>query len=191
MTHRYSLVVPLVSDTIEFEETLASVLRHRPRQSQVIVVHNGGYLDPHQLDDEVQLTTVEGRPTLAKMLNQAMEIAEGDYLALVRPGVELDENWQLPVEDAFESDQVGSVAPLLVNVNRPTRIVAAGIETDAFKNRNLCATNNRLTASNIGKANPLGPTQWFAIYRRDILGAIGLLDERMDDFYLDLSLIHI
>lgn len=188
MTHRYSLVVPLLNDINEFEDTLASVLRHRPPHSQVIVVHNGGYLDPHQLDDEVELTTVEGRPSLAKVLNQAMDLADGEYLALVRPGVEIDENWQLPVEDAFGSERVASVAPLLINVNRPTRIVAAGVETDGFKNRNLCATNNRLTASNIGKANPLGPTHWFAIYRRDVLNAIGQLDERMDDCYLDVEI---
>lgn len=186
--HRYSLVVPLLGDTIEFEDTLASVLRHRPHRSQVIVVHNGVYLDPHRLDDEIVLATVEGRPTLTKVFNKAMEIADGQYITLVRPGVEIDENWQLPVEDAFEDQQVGSVAPLLVNVNRPTRIVAAGVEIDAFNNRKLSANKSRRTATSVGKANPIGPTNWFAVYRRDLLKAIGPLDQRLDDFYLDVEI---
>lgn len=196
MTHRYSIVVPLLgngtkgvspAEVIEFEDTLASVLRHRPSRSEVIVVHSGSYDDPHGLH-EARLISVDGRPNLVRFFNEAVGQAEGQFVVFIRPGVEIDENWQLPVDDAFESDQLGSVAPLLINVNRPTRIVAAGVETDTFKNRNLCATNNRLTASNIGKANPLGPTQWFAIYRRDLLGAIGQLDERMDDFYLDVEI---
>ena len=187
MTHRFSIVVPLIGDTIEFEDTLASVLRHRPPRSQVIVVHNGMYEDPHRLH-EVELTSIEGRPHLARFFNQSLKVADGQFVAFVRPGVEIDENWQIAVEDAFDNQQVGCVAPVLVNANRPNRIVAAGVQTDAFKNRQLAAAKQRMTQRILGSIRPLGPTQWFAIYRRDLLEAIGRQDHRFDEAYLDVEI---
>ena len=56
---RFSIVIPIDGDDRRqneiqrFEDTLASVLRSRPRESQIIVVHNGRYEDPHGLGSEV------------------------------------------------------------------------------------------------------------------------------------------
>ncbi len=107
---------------------------------------------------------------------------------LIRPGVQIDENWQTAVEDAIDNSQVGCVAPLIVNVNRPTKIIAAGVHSDRFNNRILSATQVRIAPKCLVSITPLGPTCWLAVYRRDLLSAIGPMDERMDPHYMDLDI---
>jgi hypothetical protein len=175
-------------DINQFEDTLASVLRHRPDRAQVIVVHDGNYDDPYQLSEEVELVSIDGRPQLIRLFNRGLQAADGQWVVLIRPGMQIDDNWHIAVEDVVDDFQIGSVAPVIVNVNRPTKIIAAGVHSDRFNNRILTASQARIAPKCLASISPLGPTSWLAVYRRDLLSAIGTLDERMDPHYMDLDI---
>ncbi len=172
--------------------TNSKILLHRccgtARIAQVIVVHDGSYEDPYQLGEEVDWVSIDGRPQLIRLFNRGLQAANGQWIVLIRPGVQIDENWQAAVEDAIDNSHVGCVAPIIVNVNRPTKIIAAGVHSDRFNNRILLATQVRIASKCLASISPLGPTCWLAVYRRDLLSAIGPLDERMDPHYMDLDI---
>ena len=100
---------------------MASVLRSRPRQAQIIVVHDGSYEDPHGLGSEIDWV-VETSSNLASQFDLGVSASRGDLIVLIRPGVELDEGWDSSIEEAFEDPQVGSLTPLIVPSSRPGRI---------------------------------------------------------------------
>ena len=57
---RFSIVVPILGHSKQTDDTLASALRYRPAESEVIIVHDGSYEDQYGLGDEIQQVTVQG-----------------------------------------------------------------------------------------------------------------------------------
>ena len=185
---RLSIIVPFLGDIHQFDDTLASVLRYRPENAQVIVSHDGSYDDPHRLSNEVDFAISPRSPQLIRLFNSGVRIATGDVVAFLRPGIELDESWEVPVLEAFESDAVGSVAPAIVSPLRPSRIIAAGVEKEFGFCRHLVGANSTMSTRRLKKLHPLGPTSWAAFYRKSVLDQIGSCDESLDPVYLDLDL---
>ena len=70
-----------------FDQTLASILRNRSAKSEILVIHDGTYQDPHGLSDEITFASTEKRPDLIAMFNRGVSLATGDLLALIRPGI--------------------------------------------------------------------------------------------------------
>ena len=186
---RLSVLVPFVGRTEEFEDSLASVLRHRPDQCEIVVVHDGTYDDPHQLGHEVTWVEVPGRRRLIRMFNAGVASSAGEFVVLVRPGVELDENWQESVLDTFAAhDQVGSVTPLLLKSDNESKILASGIDTNSRFTRRLVGNRTRNAPRSLGRLRPAGPTTWLAAYRRNLLELVGAVDDELDDVFLDAEL---
>ena len=190
---RFSIVIPIPGDNHtetevqRFEDTLASVLRSRPHQAQVLVVHDGSYEDPHGLGSEVDWI-VESSSRLANQFDLALAASQGDWVVLVRPGVELDEGWEDSVEAAFENPQTGSLTPLIVPSSRPSRVTVAGVTADVSGTRQPLGCGQKVYGRSLQRLNPLGPSSHFGIYRRSILSAIGRLGCLTDDMYLDVEL---
>lgn len=182
----FSLVVPFLSDVEKLEATLASVLRYRPDDSQVIVVHDGRYPDPHQLD-EVDFVVAPTGASLGSQLGCALRIAEGPLVGLIRPGVELDECWDDSIREAFEDDQVASVSPSLVEEARPNKLVVAGVEVGSGNKRRYLGAGMRL-GRKARRLSPLGPSSWAGFYRRSVIDLLGTPDEQLDSHYLDVDL---
>jgi hypothetical protein len=122
------------------------------------------------------------------LFNCGLGQATGELIALIRPGIELDENWNLSVETAFENPQVGSVTPIMVTPSQPTTIVAAGVSKGFGFCRKLTGKQKRRTKRSLRRIRSLGPTSWAAFYRRSALDQLGSVDERIDPQYLDLEL---
>ena len=189
---RFSIVLPVSRGNRQpnpiqrFEDTLASVLRSRPRQAQVIVVHDGSYEDPHGLGSEIDWI-VETSSNLASQFDLGVAASHGDLIVLIRPGVELDEGWESSLEEAFEDPQVGSLTPLIVPSFRPGRMTAAGVSTNAAGTRRLLGTQQPISNRSLQKLKPLGPSSHLAVYRRTVLSAIGRLGCLTDDVYLDVE----
>ena len=190
---RFSIVIPVTRGNRQpnqihrFEDTLASVLRSRPRQAQIIVVHDGSYEDPHGLGSEIDWV-VETSSNLASQFDLGVSASRGDLIVLIRPGVELDEGWDSSFEEAFEDPQVGSLTPLIVPSSRPGRIAAAGVVTNAAGTRRLLGSQQRLSDRSLQSLKPLGPSSHLAVYRRAILTAIGRWGCLTDDVYLDVEI---
>lgn len=185
----FSIVVPLLGNTVSNDNTLASILQNRPDGCQIIVVHGPEYDDPHNLAEEgVELICVRRKPNLIRYLNHALEVSKGEFVGLVRPGVCLSDNWHNSVAEAFAHKSTGSVAPLLVSEKRQTQVVAAGVQKGMGFRRTVLGTGKSIRAFQKKTPQLYGPTTWVGFYRRELLNAIGRIDEQLDPFYLDLEI---
>lgn len=182
----FSIVIPAIGDASLFEHTLASVLRYQPANSQVIVVHSEAYQDSHELAGEgVELVSIENRSNMIPFFNAGVKKATGEFVAFIRPGIELKENWQVPVIEAFEDDQVGSVSPIICADDKAGRPVVAGVGmASGFKRKLLRSESEAMEL--------LSPTSWAGFYRRNWLSAlfdeVESIDSTLDSVYLDIEL---
>ncbi len=184
---RFSIIVPSSKNQAAFEDTLASVLRYRPEDSQVIVVHDGEYQDPYNLSGEVKMLMADGNQ-LVNQLNIGLCYAAGEITVLVRAGIELDENWQDEIDIAFQERNVGSVSPTIVNRSKPNVAVCSGVGFDKSWSRRLIGKGCRLASRRTRSLNVFGPSSWLAAFRTSVLKSIAPLDESLDDAFMDLDL---
>jgi hypothetical protein len=188
---RFSIVVPLDRQTAGFDETLASVLRNRPDNCQIIVPHFGQYDDPYGLDKEVDFCTVH--PTanpggrLANLLNAGLTAARGKLVGFFRPGTLLEEGWEEGLENLFQPADVGSVVPVLVDCESRNKVLAAGVETANIYNRGLCGGGLNVKRLSNSDLQPVSPTSWAGFYRKNLLTSVGGFDETIETNYLDLD----
>lgn len=186
---RFSIIVPYIGDINLFDDTLASVLRYRPDDSQVIVAHDGSYENHHRLTNEVEFAVSSRKAQLIRLFNCGVRLASGAFVAFIRPGVELDESWHFSVQKAFLSDaNIGSVSPMIVSPLKPNKLVAAGVARNFGYCRKLVGMNMSTAPRKTRSLSPLGPTSWAAFYRRSVLEVVGTCDELLDPVYFDLDL---
>lgn len=196
---RFSIVVPLLENPNAFENTLASVLRNRGDSTQIVVAHPEHYSDPYDLGKEVDFVPVAAEtnnrkkssvtaPTLISLFNAAMTQVRGQFVMLLRPGVQLEENWETAVADAFDDPNVGSVTAALVNNQDSSRLITAGVAATSSFNRKLIGNGQKINSRRLSKLNPLGPTSWAGVYRRSLLTALGESDITIESLYFDLEL---
>ncbi len=185
---KFSIIVPFLGHLESFEDTLSSALRYRPDNTQIIVTHDGLFEDRHGLGDEVDFAISGRRAHLIRLFNCGLRRAQGEFIAMLRPGIELDENWHEPVARAFADRRVGCVSPLIVSPSRPSRVVAAGVSKEFGFRRHLCGPNASTAPRSLQSLAPLGPTSWAAFYRSSTLQQIGSCDEMLEPVYLDLDL---
>ncbi len=182
---RFSIIIPLMGDERLFDQTLASILRNRSAMSEILVIHDGTYQDPHGLSDEITFASTEKRPDLIAMFNRGVSLATGDLLALIRPGIELPSDWESTVEDAFKKPNIGSVSPLITTPNEPHKIVTAGVEAGIGFQRKMSGARWRTTPAKLKRVSPLGPTSWAAFYRRSAIEQISPISENLSSVFLD------
>ena len=195
---RLSIIVPFVSPSRLFDDTLASTLRYRPPGTEIVVVHNGSYEDPHELDNEVEFVTAsycDKSNPLADLLDAAVAKIAGEIVVWIRPGVELDEGWEDSVVLAFADPAVASVTPIIVDSKRPSEILSLGVASQRNGNRELHRALKKVSRRVLAKAKPIGPSSWLAAWRTETLEALLPLADGVSDVYLDaeigLSLQHI
>ncbi len=186
---RFSIVIPMLGIEGQFDDTLASVLRNRPENSEVIVVHDGTYEDPYLLRQEVHFVSADSRKHLVRFFNAGVSRSRGEIVTLLRPGIEVPDHWESPVSAAFEDPSVGSASPAIVSTRNPDVIVARGVSRNGAFHRVLSGAGQRLGGQR-RKPSPqtLGPTSWAAFYRKSVLDQIGPVDARLDQIYLDIDI---
>ncbi len=183
----FSIIVPFFRcDVNRFENTLAATLRHLPANGQVIVVHDGSYQNPHQLD-EVDFAQVAQGSNLGTMFSAGLRLSDAEFVGLLRPGVELDENWHLAIRESFASPMVASVCPAIVDESKTSRLVTAGIQTNARLARQFVGKGVRL-GRKADRLAPVGPSSWAAFYRRSSLDQLGTHDSELNSVYLDVDI---
>lgn len=183
---RFSILIPTLNDVSMFESTLASVLRNRPPASEIIVVHTGEYDDPYGLGNEVRDIAVE-RSNLIVAFNAGVSESNGRFVTFLRPGIELEEGWHIPVEEAFEDPIVGMVSPVITGTRRERQMLAAGVDFKYGFRRTLVGHNRSVRAAE-RMTCPLGPTSWAGCYRTSALQHLGPVDEDLQQHYLDMEL---
>jgi hypothetical protein len=188
---RFSIIVPGLGNTKSFEETLASVLRYRPDNCQVVVVHRERYDDPYGLGREVDFVDAPSSghsDGLVGMFNAGVKASRGSLVGFLRPGIQLTERWETPIEQAFGDSNVASVTPAIISVDEPNCLVTAGVQVGDGFSRQLAGVNFRIKSKSCANLKPLGPTSWAAFYRKSYLVSLDECDETLRASYFDLDL---
>jgi len=174
-----SIVVPRIGTNDHFEATLASVLRYRMPHHQVVVVQSDLQADTYGLEDEVDFVEVEGRPGLARYLNEVVPGLNGRVVNVILPGVEVTHHWFAQGIRRLQNEAVGSVSCVLVSADYRDEVISCGLLT----NRGMVPRH-----ASEDSQRPLGPCRWAGFYRKDVLVAIGSLDETLGDEFIALDL---
>lgn len=187
------MILPILGDSGLFEDTIASVLRHRPAGTQIIVPHDGKYEDPYDLtSDKVEFVSIDQRAKLIQLFNAGVERATGDVVGFLRPGIELSEGWHQSILETFSDPNVGSVAPVIVKRGRTRTAVATGVGCGIGFRRKLEGNGKTVRSIKPERLDLYSPTSWAGFYRGDLLAMLieetGPLDENLDQHYLDLEL---
>ena len=187
---RVSIIVPLPTSSPVFEDTLASVLRYRPAGAEVIVVSNGPYDDPHDLSSEVRFVAAEcqSRHWRLDLLRRGSAESKGRIIVWIRPGVELDEGWHESMQAAFEQQDIASVSPIVVSRMKPLKILAAGAEVDKSGTRKYCGQGRNNVPATLSRLRPVGPTNWLAAWRSDVLQKVLPLASKTEDVFVDIEI---
>jgi hypothetical protein len=184
---RLTILIPLIEASSPFETTLASVLQNRPWCCEVVVISPTPYEDPYGLSDEVLFVTAAGANSTAALLNAGLVHVRAPVLHVLGSGCEIDEDWVETSLEHFACDQVAAVCPLVVDIQQPESILAAGVGMSSTGDRLLCGEGKKELDSSTA-AQMAGPTLAAGFYRRDFLDLIGGWDASFGDALADLEL---
>ena len=138
---RLSIVIPASGQQADIDNTLLSVLENRPNQTEVLLVHDTGYVDPYDLQDELRLIACD-ESGLLPLLNHGLAAASGDVIHTLCPGTVVSPDWTEAALDAFEEDpDLGSLAPRIRfgSDRKPVR----GVNYDVGSGRQLLRRRRR------------------------------------------------
>ena len=128
---RLTIIIPLFYDTpVEaFEETLASVLMHKPEEAGVLIANGTEYADPWNTAREgVDFLALQKFSNPVDILNEALCRASGDVFNILWPGTEVTPNWFATALVLFEKNpEVGIVIPSVFDRRKPKRVFSFGI----------------------------------------------------------------
>ncbi len=169
------------------EATLLSVLENRPPRCEVIGVHAHPYNDPYQLQGEVRLIKAPERSSYAACANLGFRETSADVLHLLAAGCQVAENWTDGVMKHFADPRVAVVAPMLLDEEEPSHVLAAGIAYGAGGVRRAyvrCAVD----MLNDGLSPVLACSLHAAFYNRIILSSVGYLSTEVGADLADVDL---
>ena len=172
---RLSIIVPYRQDDSQLEATILSVLENRPRNSELIVVHDGTYRDPYELADELSFIEFPSGTSVVSMLNAACELSEALSVCSLLDGVTVAAGWADEALHALESEGVDAVAVRVQRGQRSTYGISrqALRKVDKFRSDQLDLTQPRGVCA--------GPLLDCGFYCRDSLLAIGGWHERFGE----------
>jgi hypothetical protein len=176
---RLSIVVPTPADVDAMEETLVSVLEHRPDDCEIVVVLGCEYADPWNIREEVRFVQAPAGSSLVGCVNLGVAASEGEVVHVLAAGWRATEGWtDLPMSH-FEDDGVGAVVPLGVAAEDRERVVSAGVRYAVGGRRIDVAADTRWKQAKAaacppaGVAAPQGPVLENGFWRSDVLGMAG------------------
>lgn len=176
------------------EETLVSVLQHRPRECEIVVVPDQFYADPYDLTDELMYVQARQGAGLAEAVNLGIAASRAPIIHVLAAGTHVDEGWTEPAVEHFDDPRVAAVAPLVLDANDPGKVVAAGAAYRPSGSVKWLARGS--SARRIERrrrrleARLTGPHFSAALFRRSAWELLGRFSEKVSDrlAWLDFSL---
>ncbi len=180
--HRLSVVVPFLGDLRRLEDTLVSVLQHRPSGAEVIVPHSVPYGDPYHLAGEVRFVSAPKRSTAVQCLALGVAASYAPFVHLLGCGAEVTDGWADAAICHFDRPDVAAVSPLLADRDHPEFVLATGVAYFGGGQATvLGAGSTRFTLPG-NAATIMGPTIRAGFYRKAALDALpGGLDPALGD----------
>ena len=173
---RLSVVIPVLGDPKKLDDTLVSVLEHRPAQCEVLAVLNQPYDDPYQLSSEVCFVEAGQGAGLAECLNVGVSASRSPLLHVLTCGVEACAGWTCAAALRFRDPDVASVAAVVVCRDDRSRVVSAGIGY-CVEGSTWCMGEGEFLADVALRIEaPCGPDLLAAFYRKSAVEAVGGFD---------------
>lgn len=184
---RLAIVISAVGSVDSLESTLVSVLEHRPADCEVLVALNQAYSDPYGLEGEVSFVRSNLRAPAAACVNRALAQTKAPFVHLLASGCEASEGWTAAALARFGDRRVAAVSPLVHQLDRPEKIVAAGVGLWRCGKRHLVGAKKSEVSSD-DKARILGPSCLAAFYRKAVVEAVGGFSTQLDLAHGDVDL---
>lgn len=124
---RLSIVIPVLGDQKQLDDTLVSVLENRPSDCELLVVHNEPYNDPYELAGEVQFLQAPQGSGLAECLNLGLAASRAPVVHMLTCGVEVCAGWAGAAIRHFRDPEVAAVTPLVLHRDDCETVVSAGL----------------------------------------------------------------
>ena len=167
-----TIVIPQWGPAQRLEDTLVSVLEHRPADCEIFVVHAGDYQDPYGLDgDELRLLDHPSQEPVG-MIRHALTQARGEVVHTLLPGLRVQAGWASAALDRLENPLLASVAPLILDPENPQRIVSAGLVYGAGGRRKSKYQRARYKPQRKYRGHIVGPDLAAGFYRRQALESV-------------------
>lgn len=177
---RLSILIPALGTPEGLETTLLSVLENRPHDCQVLVALGIEYSNPYQLDDEVEFLPDAGR-SWVQCVNAGLARCRAGVVHVLGAGTQIEDQWTRHALGHFEADEIGLVAPLVLNAQDPTRVVLSGIRYGWG--------GSRVVASRmLEKQRDVAPSSIAGYYRLDMVTRLGGFSTAVGDELADLDL---
>jgi O-antigen biosynthesis protein len=187
-----SIVIPTCRGRRHLERCLPSVCRHAPAGTQILVVDDesgDGTADWIRTDfPTVDVLALETNRGFCGAVNAGIAAATGDIVELLNDDTEVEAGWADAALRRFDDPAVGSVAPLVLAMDRPDIVDSAG---QAY---HVCgwATNRgygqSLNPSHLQSTEILGPSGSSGFYRRTALERAGSLLPEYGAYLEDVDL---
>jgi hypothetical protein len=181
---RLSIIIAHQNDQ-RLETTLLSVLENRPRDSEIIVAHDGSYADPYQLADEVLFVETDRRCSQVTKLNEALYAACAPVVHILGEGMQASEGWCEGAVSRIQRETIPAVSPV-VRTTDGTQATYAGLDRRALAKRGL------QTIKGQAPTHCAAPLLAAGFYSRKLLLGLGgffePVDARVADVDLALSL---
>jgi hypothetical protein len=186
---RLSIVIPLLDQPLVFEDTLASVLRHQPKNSEIVVLHRGDYDDPHDLEYEgVRFLEVGPHQHWSESFLASSRELDGEVVHLLMPGTSVDEGWCDECVELFKQSDLACVAPVIVEENRPGKIVTIGLGHSRGYRPQTIGRKCQVGKHQSRAENYVGPSRWAAFYSRNFLETMASCDWPLKHDLFDLEI---
>lgn len=186
-----SVVIPTWKGEERLLQCLESIHRQTYRNFIAVFVVNGSQdktLEILSKHSGLRLIVNNRNLGFAAAVNQGIRSGEGKYIGVLNDDAFPDPEWlEALVEVAESNPQIGSCASLMVFAHKPNIIQSAGISMDraaiAWDRLRGHPMEDALEACEV-----FGASAGAALYRRAMLDAVGLFDERFFAYLEDVDL---
>jgi GT2 family glycosyltransferase len=172
---------------------LAALSQQSYPDFEMVIVDNGstdGSIDwITETHPQVRLLVNQENQGFAAAANQGIRATAGRYVALLNSDTQVDTNWLAALVEAAEANaEVGMCASKMLFSDRPEVINSTGICLDLAGIAWDCRGGSPNDDSDQEPQEVFGPCGGAALYRREMLDEIGLLDEDFFAYLEDVDL---
>jgi GT2 family glycosyltransferase len=187
-----SIIIPSYNGRTHLERCLPSVCRHAPAGTQILVVDDASSDGTREWlaasFPQVQAVTLPVNQGFCRSVNEGVHRARGEVVELLNNDTMVQPGWAEPCLRHFDDPTVGSVAPLVLFMDRPTVIESAG------QGYHICGWGfNRgygrtLSGNYLTRCEVFGPSASSGFYRRAALERAGTMLPEFGAYFEDIDL---